>query len=200
VVSFEVIMQKTVETRARIVQAAISVFGRVGFDAAAMSEVAAQAGVAKGTLYLYFSSKEQLFEETYLQCRMERLQACGVDTEEQLSVMEKLCRRLRNGTRWELAEPVKNRLVRAYLTHPVFGKQVENVVESLNTQALTPIFQHGIASGELRALPLALLMEMYIRFGSAVYYYIEKHPEEAENETLWQAIYASLKGCMAGLK
>lgn len=193
-------MRKSVETRDRIVKAAISVFGQVGYDAAAMSEVATQAGVAKGTLYLYFPSKEKLFEEIYLQCLAERLQACGVDTEERLSVMEKLCRRLRNGTRWEMAEPVKNRLVRAYLTHPVFGKQVENVVESLNTQALTPIFQHGIASGELRALPLALLMEMYIRFGSAVYYYIEKHPEEAENETLWQAIYASLKGCMAGLK
>ena len=193
-------MRKSVETRDRIVKAAISVFGQVGYDAAAMSEVATQAGVAKGTLYLYFPSKEKLFEEIYLQCLAERLQACGVDTEEQLSVMEKLCRRLRNGTRWELAEPVKNRLVRAYLTHPVFGKQVENVVESLNTQALTPIFQHGIASGELRALPLDLLMEMYIRFGSAVYYYIEKHPEDAENETLWQAIYASLKGCMAGLK
>ena len=193
-------MRKSVETRDRIVKAAISVFGQVGYDAAAMSEVATQAGVAKGTLYLYFPSKEKLFEEIYLQCLAERLQACGVDTEERLSVMEKLCRGLRNGTRWELAEPVKNRLVRAYLTHPVFGKQVENVVESLNTQALTPIFQHGIASGELRALPLALLMEMYIRFGSAVYYYIEKHPEDAENETLWQAIYASLKGCMAGLK
>lgn len=193
-------MRKSVETRDRIVEAAISVFGQVGYDAAAMSEVATQAGVAKGTLYLYFPSKEKLFEEIYLQCLAERLQACGVDTEERLSVMEKLCRRLRNGTRWELAEPVKNRLVRAYLTHPVFGKQVENVVESLNTQALTPIFQHGIASGELRALPLALLMEMYIRFGSAVYYYIENHPEDAENETLWQAIYASLKGCMADLK
>ena len=193
-------MKKSEETRDRIVKAAITVFGQVGYDAAAMSEVAIQAGVAKGTLYLYFPSKEKLFEEIYLQCLAERLQACGVDTEERLSVMEKLCRRLRNGTRWELAEPVKNQLVRAYLTHPVFGKQVENVVESLNTQALTPIFQHGIASGELRTLPLALLMEMYIRFGSAVYYYIEKHPEEAENETLWQAIYASLKGCMAGLK
>ena len=193
-------MRKSVETRDRIVKAAISVFGQVGYDAAAMSEVATQAGVAKGTLYLYFPSKEKLFEEIYLQCLAERLQACGVDTEERLSVMEKLCRRLRNGTRWELAEPVKNRLVRAYLTHPVFGKQVENVVESLNTQALMPIFQQGIASGELCALPLTLLMEMYIRFGSAVYYYIEKHPEDAENETLWQAIYASLKGCMADLK
>lgn len=190
-------MKKSVETRARIVAAAIAVFGREGFDAAAMSDIAAQAKVAKGTVYLYFTSKEELFEEVYQQCRAERLLACGVDTEEHLGVMDKLCRRLRNGTRWELAEPTKNQLVRAYLTHPVFGKRLEHVVESLDTQALMPILQQGIAAGEMRALPLDLLVEMYIRFGSAVYYYIAKHPEDAENETLWQAIYASLKGCMA---
>ncbi len=162
-----------------------------------MSEIASHADVAKGTLYLYFASKGLLFEEAYQQCRMERLQACGVDNEEQLSVLDKLCRRLRNGTRWELAEPTKNQLIRAYLTHPVFGKRVANVVESLDTQALMPIFRQGVTAGELRPLPLELLAEMYIRFGSAVYYYIEGHPEDAENETLWQEIYASLKGCMA---
>lgn len=190
-------MQKSAETRARIVKAAIEVFGRTGYDTAAMSEIASQADVAKGTLYLYFASKEQLFEEVYLQCRAERLQACGVDHEEQLSVMDKLCRRLRKGTRWELAEPTKNQLVRAYLTHPVFGKRVAHVVESLNTQALMPIFEQGVKTGELRPLPLDLLAEMYIRFGSAVYYYIEKHPEEADDEALWQSIYDSLQGCLA---
>ena len=190
-------MQKSIETRARIMNAAIAVFGQTGFDAASMSDIAAQADVAKGTVYLYFASKEQLFEEAYIQCRAERLQACGIDTEAQLSVLDRLCRRLRQGTRWELAEPAKNQLVRAYLTHPVFGKRVEQVVESLNTQALMPIFQQGVTTGELRPLPLDLLAEMYIRFGSAVYYYIEKHPEDAENEQLWQNLYASLRGCMA---
>ena len=42
-----------------------------------------------------------------------------------------------------------------------------------------------------------MLIEMYIRFGSAVYYYVEKHPEDAENEALWLQIYASLRGCLA---
>ena len=190
-------MQKSTETRARILEAAVLVFGTAGFDAASMAEIALQSAVAKGTVYLYFPSKEQLFEEAYQQCQRERLHACGVDAEEQLDVMAKLCRRLRNGTRWELAEPLKNRLVRAYLTHPVFGKRVAHVVEALNTQALMPLFQQGVSTGELRSLPLDLLAEMYIRFGSAVYYYIEKHPEDAEDEALWQDIYASLRGCLS---
>ena len=33
-----------------------------GFDAASMGEIARAAGVSKGTLYVYFENKEQLFE------------------------------------------------------------------------------------------------------------------------------------------
>ena len=33
-----------------------------GFDAASMGEIARSAGVSKGTLYVYFNSKEQLFQ------------------------------------------------------------------------------------------------------------------------------------------
>ncbi|MEQ8823646.1 MAG: TetR/AcrR family transcriptional regulator [Filomicrobium sp.] len=45
-----------------ILSAAFQEFADKGFDAARLDEVAAHAGVAKGTLYLYFDSKEALFE------------------------------------------------------------------------------------------------------------------------------------------
>jgi AcrR family transcriptional regulator len=49
--------------RQTILDAALSVFAERGFGAARLDDVAACAGVAKGTLYLYFKDKEQLFEE-----------------------------------------------------------------------------------------------------------------------------------------
>jgi AcrR family transcriptional regulator len=49
--------------RQAILDAALSVFAEHGFEAARLDEVAARAGVAKGTLYLYFEHKEALFEE-----------------------------------------------------------------------------------------------------------------------------------------
>jgi AcrR family transcriptional regulator len=48
--------------RQAILEAALSVFAERGFAAARLDDVAARAGVAKGTLYLYFHSKEDLFE------------------------------------------------------------------------------------------------------------------------------------------
>jgi len=48
--------------RRQIIAGAREMFLRQGFDAASMSDIARAAGVSKGTLYVYFTNKEQLFE------------------------------------------------------------------------------------------------------------------------------------------
>ena len=47
--------------RGQIIAAARACFARAGYHATTMADVAAQAGVSKGTPYLYFDSKETLF-------------------------------------------------------------------------------------------------------------------------------------------
>jgi TetR/AcrR family fatty acid metabolism transcriptional regulator len=63
----DVARPKTEEKRKRILQAAVKVFARKGYFAARVSEIAKKAGVADGTIYLYFKSKEdiliRLFDE-----------------------------------------------------------------------------------------------------------------------------------------
>ncbi|MGE4372163.1 MAG: TetR/AcrR family transcriptional regulator [Xanthobacter sp.] len=49
------------EKRRRILAGARSVFLERGFDAASMGDIARVAGVSKGTLYVYFRDKEDLF-------------------------------------------------------------------------------------------------------------------------------------------
>src|SRR3978361_936925 len=48
--------------RRQILDGARRVFLAHGFDGASMGEIARAAGVSKGTLYVYFDSKETLFE------------------------------------------------------------------------------------------------------------------------------------------
>ena len=54
---------KSAERRAAIVEAAMDEFIARGFAATRLDDVAKRAGVAKGTLYLYFKDKESMFEE-----------------------------------------------------------------------------------------------------------------------------------------
>ena len=54
--------QRRAEDRPReICAAALEVFAEKGFAAARLDEIARRAGVSKGTLYLYFKDKEELF-------------------------------------------------------------------------------------------------------------------------------------------
>src|SRR3954468_7439635 len=48
------------DKRERILVAAERIFARHGFFAARVSEIAKEAGVADGTIYLYFKSKDDL--------------------------------------------------------------------------------------------------------------------------------------------
>ena len=60
--------------RERILDAAIKVFAAEGFYNAKVSQIAHQAGVADGTIYLYFKSKDDLLINLF-EDRMERVNA-----------------------------------------------------------------------------------------------------------------------------
>lgn len=51
--------------REEILEAAAAVFAEKGFHAATMERIATQAGIGKSTVYEYFSSKEELFQEMF---------------------------------------------------------------------------------------------------------------------------------------
>ncbi len=50
-------------TRDKIVSAALELFANKGFDKTTVDEIVNRAGVAKGTFYLYFKSKDDLVKE-----------------------------------------------------------------------------------------------------------------------------------------
>src|SRR5262245_15098410 len=65
---------------AEILSAALDCFAERGFAATRLDDVAARAGVTKGTLYLYFPGKEELFKALVRQellPNIERLEAAA---------------------------------------------------------------------------------------------------------------------------
>jgi len=67
--------------RRQILDGARAVFLALGFDAASMGEIARVARVSKGTLYVYFDSKERLFQEIVQeQCRSHAEQVFALDS------------------------------------------------------------------------------------------------------------------------
>lgn len=103
--------KRTGDKRERILRAAVEVFARQGFYNTRVSEVAKAAGVADGTIYLYFESKDQLLLSLF-EDRIEKLLAflakeigAIVDPEQKLRRIIELQLGLLDGER-ELAEVV----------------------------------------------------------------------------------------------
>src|SRR5713226_8934393 len=52
-------------TRQRLVRAALELFSTRGYEATTTAEIARKAGVAEGTIYRHFQSKQHLLNELY---------------------------------------------------------------------------------------------------------------------------------------
>ena len=139
------------DKRERILDAAVRVFARKGFHATRVSEVAKAAGVADGTIYLYFDSKEHLLVSLF-EHRVERLLEF---LDKELPSVEGASRRLQRivelqlglleGER-DLAEVVtiilrqSTKLMKEYAA-PKFNAYLDTIAR---------VIAEGQASGELR--------------------------------------------------
>ncbi|MCK4923651.1 MAG: TetR/AcrR family transcriptional regulator [Spirochaetes bacterium] len=59
-------VERKEQKRRLIMQAALKVFSKKGYSPTALDEIAQEAGIAKGTLYLYFKDKEDLISSTLM--------------------------------------------------------------------------------------------------------------------------------------
>ena len=99
--------------REAIMDAALEVFGTSGLDGAGVEDIARSAGIGKGTIYLYFKSKEEIFDailgERWPGPYLERLMPEILASEEVLNApLEVVLERIGNGF---LAAVEKNMLV-----------------------------------------------------------------------------------------
>ncbi len=140
-----------------ILDAAYVTFGEHGFARTKLDDVARSAGVSKGTLYLYFDSKETLFREMV---RAKILPA--VQQGEELvrtfdgtarELLEALIRRMWNTVR--TAETARiGRLVQSELGNfPELARFYFDEVIVRSRRLLQAALDRGIASGEFRRTP-----------------------------------------------
>lgn len=82
------VLERSLKQREQILDAAARVIGRHGYAGCSISRVAARAKVAHGSVYLHFSSQQDLFDEVLLDSVTRLLDAVGKATRGARSVRE----------------------------------------------------------------------------------------------------------------
>ena len=142
---------------AEIIDAGMDLLAQHGFEGTKLSEVARRAGISKGTIYLYFESKEALFEAA-LQDRMAKVmeESFGNSpelkstTESQLaSFLQTVYSGMLGGDGLVLAKV----MLREGHRFPKLLQLYKEVVIPSGMDALTQVLQVGAERGELRVDP-----------------------------------------------
>ena len=178
-----------------ILHAATSVFCEQGFETASMQAIAERAGVAKGTLYLYYQSKGDLVEQVFIHCNESDVRACQQGLEDIPDALGKLCRRLKNAVQWAVENPEMSRIERLILASPRYqhGRYCE---QKRQREHVDRILREGIERGELRNMPRELMGEIFFGIGRAVLDHVMDQPDELGDDVFWQQCFASICGCL----
>ena len=138
--------------RRQIMDGARAVFLSQGFDAASMGEIARAAGVSKGTLYVYFESKEDLFQAiAQQQClaQAEGLFDLGAEGDD----VEAVLTRLGVGFAGFLCQPDKASPLRTVIAiadrMPEIGKQFYESGPACGIGKLAAYLERQVAAGVL---------------------------------------------------
>jgi AcrR family transcriptional regulator len=142
------------ETRQKaILDAALDVFAEKGFDAARLDDVAARAGVAKGTIYLYAPSKQALFEALVRQAIVVPVAEASAALFAQDLGTEALLRALLTFFRVEVLGTRRREIAWLVLTEaprrPELARFYHDEVASKGVALIRTVAERGIARGEL---------------------------------------------------
>jgi AcrR family transcriptional regulator len=189
-----------------ILDAAFDVFGEQGFARTRLEDVAQRAGVSKGTLYLYFDSKETLFREMVRAKAVAALREAeafvesfrGTNRELLVAFLKRMYRVLREQNLSRISRLVQAELV----SFPELAHFYTREVILPARRLMDTIIARGIASGEFRATPLGFAsraVPMLLIHATQTQCFLQRFDPEAlsDDETLDGVIDFCLSGVLA---
>ena len=138
-------MKKGERRKQELLQIAYRMFLQKGYEETSVDEIIAQAGIAKGTYYYYFETKEQMLEEVIGMMIGQEIQAAEQILQTELPVPQKILGIITSLRPAPAESPIEEALMKPenIIMH---GKIQKKLIESV-TPLLSEVVEEGIAEG-----------------------------------------------------
>jgi AcrR family transcriptional regulator len=182
------------DKRNAILAAATHVFAERGLGSAPTSEISRQAGVAEGTLFTYFKTKDDLVNALYREIKLELADAMMSGFPRKRSLRFKLQHIWDGYVNWGLANPEPRKVIQQL--------QVSDLITQESREAgmapfaeIAAMTQDAIVQRAVRDdLPLEFIAKTLEALADATMEFIALHPSEADKyrasgfEMFWAGI------------
>jgi AcrR family transcriptional regulator len=151
---------------AELLAAALDCFVERGYAATRLDDVAARAGVSKGTLYLYYSSKDQLFMAVVRESIIPLIEAFRHEVTVSSATSADLLRRFIQGWWQQVGETqlagIAKLVVAEAGNFPEVARFFHDEVAAPNRRLVAGIIERGVRGGEFRAVDAEAIAQLVL--------------------------------------
>lgn len=175
--------------RELLLDAALSMFVENGFENSPTSKIAKRAGVAAGTLFHYFETKEKLINDLYINTKVSLATALKKDLAEANTIRKKIKLIWYNSVTWAIDNPAGNSFFSMYKYSSYITETTRE--EGFKMFKFVPeILVQGVEDEILKNLPLDLLADALfsLTFGSVRF--VHEHQNQFSDINFRDKIFA----------
>ena len=158
------IARPAIDKRDAILAAALGVIAKFGLHNAPMSAVAREAGVAVGTVYLYFPSKEAMINALYLDVLADRQRVLLGGEPAPMPIAESresLWRSWHGVARWHLDHEEASNLIQQCRASGILSVETRTIEQEMEVAGLA-LFEDAIAQNLVRNLSRYVFWALFV--------------------------------------
>lgn len=155
------------DKKTAIMEAALKLFTERGFHGTSTAEISKEAGVATGTLFNYFPTKEDLINSLYFEVKGQLSQSMGKEIEVQSTFQDKFRKIWSNLIKWGADNQEEFLFVGQFCSSPYISKFTREEVMK-EYVFLHDLVNEGIKTGVIRDFSPELTIAMFYQASRTV--------------------------------
>jgi AcrR family transcriptional regulator len=159
------------DKKTAIMEAALKLFTERGFHGTSTAQISKDAGVATGTLFNYFPTKEDLINSLYFEVKGELSRNMGKGIETKSTFQDRLRKLWSNLINWGVDNQEEFLFVGQFCSSPYITKFTRDEVMK-EYVFLHDLVKEGINAGEIRDFPAELVIAMFYQGSRTVVNFI----------------------------
>ncbi|MDR6879870.1 TetR/AcrR family transcriptional regulator [Bacillus sp. 3255] len=183
--------------REDILNATLDLIDEEGLQSVTFAKIMKRANVGSGTVFNYFSNKEELVHELYRQCRKLLGDNLMMNYNAELSLYERFKCLQTNRIRFALAFPKHFRFIDSYSYSPCITPELRKLEDdSASREAILSLLKEGQRNGIIREMDINICNSIIHGVITAIVkgYYVNKYP--LNDMQIQQTLEASWKSIL----
>lgn len=166
-----------------LMDAALILFVERGFHGTSTAEIAKTAGVATGTLFYYFKTKEELINHLYIETKEDMLNEVSGDYDEKKPLKDNFKSLWLKFVDFSFKYPYKFQFILTFHSSPYITSLTQEQLET-RTEDILGIYKMGIEKQEIKAISFELAMDYFWGNVVAIVNHFERYPDKLDEKNL----------------